>query len=407
MSEKRSKPMPRRDSYGLPALLSWEEKSKRRLRRAPNYPPKQEARFPRKLGKSPLDEPSGASLTSDIARLKYKTGIITDGPLAISSNGNYDASSSEIGVPVGVPSDEISGTQEGDDSTGQQAIDEPDFELGVLFDGGEERGEGELIGGRGGGPRTQPAPLEEEGEKEEEDPWRTMPALRVIYDTEDEDDEGDARGGWMFDSDSSSEDEDEDENTPPVSWYTPPRRDRDPSATSRNTGNPPPPPLPTPDRNQLLREMDGTRILTAALRRYTLPTPPSQSHSTLPIEETIPYAPPLRTRAPPFSINSTRDTPRPPLFSVNSGSTASWAHRNWDVNAYAPPPVDCVRSYLGRPPPPRMERSFGGMGRVGTREEGEDEDEDEGDDVKEEEEEEEDSAVVIKTGTGNGVLFAM
>ncbi|KAL0065034.1 hypothetical protein AAF712_008028 [Marasmius tenuissimus] len=268
--------------------------------------------------------------------------------------------------------------------TPTEEIDEPDFELGVLFDG-EEASEPQ----DNDEAPTQPAPLDEE---EEEDPWRTMPALRVVSDTEDEDDDSDSdarRGGWMFDS---SEDEDEDENTPPVSWYTPP---------------PPPPPLPAPtsDRDQLLREMDRTRILTAALRRYTLPTPP---HSTLPIGETIPYAPPPRTqpRAPPFSINSTRDTPRPPLFSVNSGSTASWAHRNWDVDAYAPPPapppVDRVRGYLGRPPP-RMERSFGGMGRVGVGADG-DEDEDEGDNEKEEEE---DGAVVIKTGTGNGVLFAM
>ncbi|KAL0065031.1 hypothetical protein AAF712_008024 [Marasmius tenuissimus] len=276
--------------------------------------------------------------------------------------------------------------------TPTKEIDEPDFELGVLFDG-EEASEPQ---------DNDEAPTQPE---EEEDPWRTMPALRIISDTEDKDSNSNSnsdarRGGWMFDS---SEDEDEDENTPLVSWYTPPQRDLDPStsATLRNTvrGNPP----PISDRDQLLRETDRTRILTAALRRYTLPIPPPQSHSTLPVGETIPYAPPpprTQPRAPPFSINS---TPRPPLFSV---STASGAHRNWDVDVYAPPPapppVDRVRGYLGRPPP-RMERSFGGMGRVGVGADA-DEDEDEGDDEKEEEE---DGAVVIKTGTGNGVLFAM
>ncbi|KAJ8074027.1 hypothetical protein PM082_012317 [Marasmius tenuissimus] len=330
------------------------------------------------LPPSPSSSSSSASLTPtqsqprpDHADLELDLPF----PFPLPLNSSESDPDPEVTRALGLPWVGFSGTP-------TEEIDEVDFEL---------------------------APLEEEGEEEEEDPWRTMPALRVVSDTEDEDnnsnDDSDARGGWMF---NSSEDKDEDKNTPPVSWYTPPQRELDPSTstTLRNTvrGNPP----PISDRDQLLREMDRTRILTAALRRYTLPTPPPQSHSTLPVGETILYAPPPRTqpRAPLFSIDS---MPRPPLFSV---STASWAHRNWDVDVYAPPPapapVDRVRGYLGRPlpPPPRMERSFGGMGRVGVGADA-DEDEESEDEGDNEKEEEEDGAVVIKTGTGNGVLFAM
>ncbi|KAL0065030.1 hypothetical protein AAF712_008023 [Marasmius tenuissimus] len=80
-------------------------------------------------------------------------------------------------------------------------------------------------------------------------------------------------------------------------------------------------------------------------------------------------------------------------------------------DAYAPPaPVKRVRRYVSRPP--RMERSFGGMGRVGVGEDGDEDEESEGDDEKGEEEEKGNGAVVIKTGTGNAdsmgcLVFAM
>ncbi|KAK1232610.1 hypothetical protein PQX77_004229 [Marasmius sp. AFHP31] len=374
--------------------------------------------------------PSPSSPMSDSSLTPTQTQPQPDNlPFSVDSSSDPDPDP-EVTRALGLPWVGFVGTP-------TEEIDEPDFGfggleselgLGVLFDGGEPESEAE--------PENDDE-AEEEEEEEEEDPWRTMPALRDVSDTDDSSDD-ERGGGWGFNSDSDSdpsseEDEDEDENTPPIaasamtSWYSPPlpplplppqserQRQREEEAAPSQNANwhplPPPPPSPPPttDREFLLREMEHTRILTAALRRRTLPLPPPPPpplppslppFPQLPVGETIPYAPAPPPRAPTFSM----DSPPTPI--------PMWApERNWDVDHDSNEGERVSGGVRRALTAPRMERSFAGMGMGDWLPDEEDEDEDEGDEKEEEKQEEkeedEDGAVVIKTGNGGGVLFAM